>query len=95
MYKVKSTKAFEKSYQKIKHSGLFKKQARENFIEAVAILASGEKLSAEYRDHQLSGELKYYRECHIKGDLLLVYEIQNHELVLLLIDIGTHSYLNL
>ena len=32
-------------------------------------------------------------ECHIQHDLLLVYEIREAELVLLLIDIGSHTYL--
>jgi len=57
------------------------------------VLASGGTLSKKYRDHKLNGDYKGYRECHIKGDLLLVYQIKNKELILLLVDIGSHSYL--
>ena len=31
------------------------------------------KLEPKYKDHQLKGELKEYRECHIEPDWLLVY----------------------
>ncbi len=95
MYEIIRTKVFEKSYKKVKESGLFKKQAKEDLARVITILASGEKLSIEYRDHQLKGKLKQYRECYIKGDILLVYEIRKNELILLLSDIGSHSYLNL
>ena len=27
----------------------------------------------KYRDHSLKGQWKFYRECHIKPDLLLIY----------------------
>ena len=58
------------------------------------MLAQGKKLPPEYKDHQLQGELQHYRECHIKGDLLLVYQIRKAELLLVLVEIGTHSYLD-
>jgi mRNA interferase YafQ len=54
------------------------------------LLAHGKKLPTEYKDHQLRGELEQYRECHIKGNLLLIYQLRKMEL--LLVDIGTHSY---
>lgn len=63
--------------------------------DVITTLASGKKLPKEYKDHQLEGELRHYRECHIKGDLLLVYQILKGELLLILVNIGTHSYLGL
>ena len=95
MYRISRTKDFERSYKKIKNSGRLKNRAKENLVEAIDMLALGKKLPPEYRDHQLRGELKSYRECHIQGDLLLVYQIREHELLLILVDIGTHSYLRL
>lgn len=56
-------------------------------------LASGKPLSVKHRDHKLSGEFSMYRECHIKPDLLLIYQIKNDILVLVLINIGSHSEL--
>jgi mRNA interferase YafQ len=93
MYLISRTKDFERSYKKIKKSGRLKRQAKENLAEAIDTLAQGKKVPTEYKDHQLRGELKPYRECHIKGDLLLVYQIRKTELLLMLVDIGTHSYL--
>ena len=54
-------------------------------------LANGKVLSPKYKDHQLTGSLKEYRECHIKNDLLLMYQKQDEMLILSLVDIGTHS----
>ena len=92
MYLILRTKDFEKSYKKIKDSGKLKRQVEENLIEVIDILSHGTPLSSEYKDHQLRGELKWYRECHIKGDLLLIYQIRKKKLLLILVDIGTHSY---
>jgi mRNA interferase YafQ len=95
MYFISRTNDFEKSFRRIKRSGKLKKPARANLVEVINVLASGSKLPQEHKDHQLMGELKQYRECHIKGDLLLVYQIQKEELLLVLVDIGTHSYLGI
>ena len=95
MYLIARTKDFEKSFKRIKRSGKLKKQAKDNLTEAISILASGRKLPNEYKDHQLTGDLGRYRECHIKGNLLLVYQIQKEELLLVLVDLGTHSYLGI
>lgn len=74
---------------------MLKAQAQKDLEEAIDCLARAAKLSSGYKDHQLQGELKEYRECHIKGDLLLVYQIRKKEQTLVLVDIGSHSYLDL
>lgn len=94
MYAISRTKDFEKSYKRIKESGKLKFQVKEILEEAINAPAQGKKLPSAHKDHQLRGELKDYRECHIKGDLLLIYQIREEELLLVLVDIGTHSYLN-
>lgn len=95
MYQIVRTKDFEKSYKRIQRSGTLKSKVKDDLAEAITLLALGEKLPAGYKDHQLFGELRKYRECHIKGDLLLVYQIRKSELLLILVDIGTHSYFDL
>lgn len=63
-------------------------------IESVVVsIAKGETLEARYKDHELKGEWKGYRECHIRPDVLLVYQIQDDVLILLLVDIGSHAQL--
>ncbi len=59
-----------------------------NIIER---LANGEILEAKYRDHLLTGDYGGFRECHIQPDWLLVYQIDNGQLVLFLARTGTHS----
>ncbi len=54
-------------------------------------LANGEILEAKYRDRLLTGDYGGFRECHIQPDWLLVYQIDNGQLVLFLARTGTHS----
>lgn len=92
MYFIQRSKDFEKSFSKLKRSGA-KKKVLDEIALVINILACGETLDAKYRDHKLQGDYTGYRECHIRADLLLVYEVREKSLVLVLIDIGTHSYL--
>jgi mRNA interferase YafQ len=92
MYAIKRLKDFERSIQRLKNSGI-KSSLRKKIEQTIDLLASGNKLPASYEDHKLSGELKDFRECHIRGDLLLVYKIEKDNLILILVNIGSHSEL--
>lgn len=61
--------------------------------EVINTLLKGEKLEIKYRDHVLNNDKRFQdcRECHIEPDLLLIYRIVKEELILLLVEIGTHS----
>ena len=56
------------------------------------VLSKGEKLPLKNLNHRLKGEFKDYFECHIEPDVLLIYKIEKHEIILLL-RIGSHSEL--
>lgn len=56
----------------------------------IDLLCSGNALPVKYRDHSLTGEYSGYRECHIRPDLLLIYKIEKKQIVLVLVDIGSH-----
>ncbi|MCK4386871.1 MAG: type II toxin-antitoxin system YafQ family toxin [Candidatus Pacebacteria bacterium] len=88
MYIVFHSKKFKKALQKIERSGRFPIEEIRNIILKIA---TGEKLEEKYQDHKLKGGMSEQRECHIKNDLLLVYELNKKELILLTIDINTHS----
>ena len=45
----------------------------------------------EYQPHTLKGKLKGYWECHIAPDWLLVWDQNDHELIMLMTNTGTHS----
>jgi len=57
----------------------------------LALLASGEPMPHQYRDHQLRGNLSDFRECHIENDWLLMYQIFEDTLILSASATGTHS----
>jgi len=61
----------------------------EQLSQVVEIIASGESLPAKYRDHNLSGEWADRRECHIEPDWLLIYYVNDNDLILE--RTGTHS----
>lgn len=48
-------------------------------------LANDEILDEKYKDHQLIGNYKGTRECHIETDFLLIYEKFEKILVLSLV----------
>lgn len=55
------------------------------------ILLSGKALPKVYKDHQLKGEMRDFRECHIEPDWLLVYRIEESELILYATATGSHA----
>ena len=59
------------------------------YIDVLFKLLNDIELETKYKDHQLKGNMKEFRECHIKPDLLLVYGIINDALEL--VNIGSHS----
>jgi len=56
-------------------------------------LAQDIPLPTNWKDHQLKGNMKCYRECHIggAGDWLLVYEKRETDMILYLVGTGTHA----
>lgn len=54
-------------------------------------LAQRKPLAPKYRDHELTGNYRGFRECHIQPDWLLVYRAEADELLLFLFRTGTHS----
>lgn len=67
------------------------KSSIRKIAETVDLLQRGEKLPEQFRDHELAGNLKGSRECHILPDLLLIYRIFNDILILELVDTGSHA----
>lgn len=72
---------------------LLKKQGKNlNLLfDIVNRLANNEKLESKYRDHLLVGKYSGFRECHIKPDWLLIYKIYKQDLILLVVETGSHS----
>ncbi len=87
MYKIIWSTKFKKDYKLAIKRGY-------NITELddiIRTIAKGEKLEDKYNDHELSGNYKGFRECHIRPDWLLVYIIDNGKLVLTLSRTGSHA----
>ena len=59
------------------------------------LIANDGPLGAEWLDHPLKGEWEGHRECHIGGDFLLVYRLDDKSKVALVVFVaaGTHAEL--
>ena len=59
--------------------------------EVVSTLAEQKPLPEKNKDHPLTGYYIGFRECHIQPDWLLIYRVENEDLILFLSRTGTHS----
>ena len=89
-YEIVQTRRFKTAFKRVKQLQGFKQNVFEEVVDA---LATGKKLKKERKDHQLTGNLKDFRECHLASDILLVYQIDDEILVLTLVSVGNHSQL--
>jgi mRNA interferase YafQ len=84
-------KSFLKDWDRLSHSGRYNMR---QLKQAMALLiANDEPLGPEWRDHELVGNWIGYRECHIGGDFLLAYKLDDttkHGLVIF-VRAGTHA----
>ena len=87
MLTIKYQTTFKKDYKRIVKRGYDIRLLE----EVITILAEQKPLPENYRDHNLSGNYAGCRECYITPDWLLIYEIQNDELILCLTRTGSHS----
>lgn len=86
-YKLVLTGKFKKSLKLARKRGL----DLGLMDDVVEKLLSGIPLEEKYRDHELKGNYKGFRKCHIQPDWLLVYLVENDILILTLVDTGTHA----
>ncbi|EKH9391087.1 type II toxin-antitoxin system YafQ family toxin [Campylobacter jejuni] len=86
-YNIKYSSKFKKHYKKLNTKE--QQEAR----EIIERLANDEPLEPKYKDHALKGDFVGFRECHIKPDLLLIYQKQDDKIILYCFDIGSHSEL--
>ncbi len=63
-------------------------------VAVLQLLAADESLAEKHRDHPLTGDWANHRDCHIRPDLVLIYQKPN-ESTLRLVRPGSHSELGL
>ncbi|MCG8334013.1 MAG: type II toxin-antitoxin system YafQ family toxin [Proteobacteria bacterium] len=85
--KIRYTTQFKKDYKRLKKQN----KNIDKLTAVIAELQQSKKLDPRYHDHQLSGNWKGHRDCHIEPDWILIYRISDSELVLE--RTGSHSEL--
>lgn len=87
MLTIKYHTLFKKDFKKIKKRG-YDISRLEKIVE---LLANEVPLPEQFKDHNISGNYNGFRECNIAPDWLLIYQVNNNELVLVLSRTGSHS----
>lgn len=87
MYKIEFTNKMKKDTK------LMKKRGKDisKLTKILDMLANNVKLPTKCNDHQLTGDLKDFRECHIEPDWLLIYKYTDDILIITATGTGTHS----
>jgi mRNA interferase YafQ len=84
------TSRFVKDWERLSHSGRYDMRHLKEIM--LLLIANDAPLPPEYRDHELVGEWAGFRECHIGGDFLLIYDLRQEDSVVFA-RAGTHAEL--
>lgn len=87
MLTLKTTSKFRKDYKRMKSQG----KNMSLLEDVINTLLEEKPLEARHRDHPLSGSYNGFRECHIMPDWLLIYAVNQGQLILTASRTGTHS----
>jgi|SRR5579875_241405 len=81
------TKSFLQDWKRLTRSGRYDlKRLKEAML---LLIANDAPLGPEWRDHALKGEWADHRECHIGGDFLLLYRLEENTVIF--VRAGTHA----
>ncbi|MCO6181097.1 type II toxin-antitoxin system YafQ family toxin [Ciceribacter sp. RN22] len=83
------TKQFQKDWERLSRSGRYDMVALKKVPGA--IVDNVGPLPAELKDHELTGDWKDHRECHIGGDVLLIYTVEEKKNLVVFVAAGTHA----
>ncbi|WP_295503850.1 type II toxin-antitoxin system YafQ family toxin [Limnohabitans sp. Rim8] len=87
------TREFLKDWQRLSHSGRY---GMNGLKKAMLLLVENNgPLPPEWLDHPLTGDWLGHRECHVGGDFLLIYRLDDSGKAGLVVFVrsGTHSEL--
>ena len=88
MKELKFTRQFKKDLKRIQNNP----KRIDGLKRVLKILQETGTLPKEYKPHLLAGDYKGYMECHVEGDLLLIW-LDAEGNIIKLIRIGSHSEL--
>ena len=93
MRTIERTNQLKRDYKR-ELKGKHRPTLEEDFRQVVGMLVSDQPLPERYYDHALTGNWKDFRDCHIKPDLVLIYQKPDDDR-LVLARLGSHSKLGL
>jgi len=92
MRMIERSSAFKRDFKRIYANPRHKNNIEGLLLMALDLLVLDKVLPAHLRDHDLIGEWRGHRECHIKPDVLLIYKKPDPQ-ILWLARLGSHSNL--
>jgi mRNA interferase YafQ len=93
MRTIEWTTQFKRDFKR-ESKGQYRATLDDDLFTIVERLANDQALDARYHDHSLSGNWKDHRDCHIKPDLVLIYQKPDTKTIRL-VRLGSHSELGL
>ena len=93
MRTIERTSRFKSDYKR-ESRGRHRTYLDVSLATIVKALACDQPLEPRHHDHALSGEWGDYRDCHVKPDLVLIYQKSGAD-ILRLVRLGSHSELGL
>ena len=93
MRTTERTNQFKRDYKR-ESKGQHRATLDASLGPVVEVLANDQPLDPRHRDHPLSGEWADHRDCHVRPDLVLIYQKPDAE-TLLLVRLGSHAELEL
>lgn len=87
MYKIVYTNQMKKDVKLMKKRG----KDLNKLVNVLFLLSTGNPLPIQYKDHQLTGNLRDFRECHVEPDWLLMYQIFEDILIISATATGSHA----
>ena len=90
-FQIRRTSAFKKDVKRLVKQG----RDLSKLAAVVDAIADGKQLEERHRDHELVGNRRGFRDCHIEPDWVLIYKLDKRVLVLTLTRTGTHAELEL
>ena len=87
------TRQFKRDYKR-ESKGQYRATLDEELFTVVDFLANDQTLESKHRDHALTGEWRDNRDCHVKPNLVLIYQ-KPDDTTLRLVRLGSHSELGI
>jgi mRNA interferase YafQ len=92
--RVDFAKSFLKDWERLSRSGRYDMRRLKEVM--LLLIANDAPLGPEWKEHSLKGRWAGHRECHVGGDFLLIYHVNEAagpSGTLVFVRAGTHSEL--